>query len=232
MADHDHYYTFENLHLYDEVNPGWKPYFQYRIVTADLAISQEDTADYTAILSADIYKVDDEIQIYILPNPINRRMEFHEICNTLETIGLQKKPRPFIFVEDTGFQRVFSQELMSRDTIAIAPFSVKGMSKRERLSLTVLWHQHGQIHFPRTGVEALLNQLTGFGREKHDDLLDAYTMLVMQVQEFVRTHTEPVDPDQPPVIFVRGGIQWPTVSYGDKKMDFKTLKDDPLGWDN
>lgn len=230
VSDLDNYYSFENLNFYDEISTAWMPYFQYRIVTADLAISQVDTADYTAILSADVYSIDGEIHIYILPNPINKRMDFHETCNTLESIGIRQKPSPFIFVEDTGFQRVFSQELVSRGTIAVTPFSVKGMSKRERLSLTALWHQHGQIHFPRTGVETLLDQITGFGREKHDDLTDAYTMLVMQVQEFVRTNTTPTDPNRPKVVMVKGGIVWTTVTEGEKKMNFRTLEGDPYGW--
>lgn len=230
VADYDLYYTFENIHFYDEVNPAWKPYFQYRLVAADLAISQENTADFTAIAQADVYKVNDLFHIFILPYLINKRMTFHEICNTLESIGVQQNPRPFIYVEDTGFQRIFSQELQSRGTIIVSPFSVKGMSKRERLSLTVMWHQKGQIHFPRFGVEPLLNQLTGFGKEKHDDLVDAYTMLVMQVQRLVHEHATPYDPHQPSIVIVRNSNHWQRGSF-DQRMDPRTLRNDPYDFD-
>lgn len=104
------------------------------------------------------------------------------------------------------------------------------MSKRERLSLTALWHQQGQIHFPRIGVETLLDQITGFGRENHDDLMDGYTILVMQVQEFVRTNTALTDPSRSKVVMVKGGIVWPMVSERERKMNFKTLENDPYGW--
>lgn len=230
VADYDLYYTFENINFYDEINPAWKPYFQYRLVAADLAISLASTADFTAIVQADIYKVNGVFHIFILPNLINKRLTFHEICNTLESIGVQQDPRPFIYVEDTGFQRVFSQELQSRGTIVISPFSLRGISKKERLSLTVMWHKQGQIHFPRTGVEPLLNQLTGFGREKHDDLVDAYSMLVMQIQRLVQDKITPYDPHQPSVVVVKNSNHWNRGSF-DKKMNLKTLKDDPHGWD-
>lgn len=225
VADHDHYYTFENINFYDQVDPAWKPYFQYRLVAADLAISKEDTADYTAIVTGDVYKVNGVMHLFILPNPINKRLDFHETCNVLESIGMQDNPRPFIYVEDTGFQRIFSQELKSRNTIAVSPFSVRGMSKRERLSLTVLWHQKGQIHFPKVGAEQLLNQIIGFGNEKHDDLVDAYSMLVIQAQHFTRENEQPRDPNDPGVLIIKNSSQW-----GDKPFDPKNLRNDPEGF--
>lgn len=43
--------------------------------------------------------------------------------------------------------------------------------------------QRGVILFPHKGAEELIMQLVGFGVEKHDDLVDALTMAVL---EFVR----------------------------------------------
>lgn len=228
VANSDLYYTFENIEFYDQISTAWKPYFLYRITAADLAISQEKTADYTAIISADVYRVNGVIHIFILPSIINRRMKYHEICNTLEFIGMQT-PKPFIYVEDTGFQRIFAQELQSHNTIAIFPFSVKGMSKQERLSLTALWHQHGQIHFPRVGAELVINQLIGFGKENHDDLVDAYSMLVMQVQELTRQGASPTDPSQPAIMVVRDNSLWQVKNPNGRGL--RLLQNDRLGWD-
>jgi len=229
VADHDRFYTFENILFYDTFPSGWEPHFQYRIMAVDLAISKEAGSDFTAMVMADVYKYQDTYHIFILPNPINKKLSFLEICAEIERIGKYSQPKPFIYVEDTSFQRSVVEELLSRGTIAISTFSTKGKSKQERLSLTALWHHDKHIHFPTQGAELLLNQLIGFGREPHDDLVDAYSMLVIQVQEMVQNQDSPRDPHQSEVQIVKGGIVWPRVSL-EKKMDPRTLKGDPFGW--
>ena len=37
--------------------------------------------------------------------------------------------------------------------------------------------------FPRHGAEELISQLTGFGIEKHDDLADAFSILMLKIME-------------------------------------------------
>ena len=41
--------------------------------------------------------------------------------------------------------------------------------------------QQGRILFPLHGAERLIEQIIGFGVEKHDDLVDAFTLLVLQL---------------------------------------------------
>ena len=41
--------------------------------------------------------------------------------------------------------------------------------------------QMGNVRFPRKGCEKLIQQLTGFGVERHDDLMDAIIMVVAEV---------------------------------------------------
>jgi hypothetical protein len=60
---------------------------------------------------------------------------------------------------------------------------VKGQDKRARLALTSHAVQSGQVVFPRQGAEDLINQLTNFGIEKHDDLADAFSLLVLKALE-------------------------------------------------
>jgi phage terminase large subunit-like protein len=50
--------------------------------------------------------------------------------------------------------------------------------KRTRLSLTSMSIKSGLIKFPRQGCEKLIEQLVGFGVEKHDDLADAFSLLI------------------------------------------------------
>jgi len=46
--------------------------------------------------------------------------------------------------------------------------------------MTSHYIQTGIIKFPRNGAEELINQLTGFGIEGHDDLADAFAMAVIR----------------------------------------------------
>ena len=58
--------------------------------------------------------------------------------------------------------------------------SLNGQDKRGRLMLTTALLQNGQILFPEKGAEELIRQLVGFGAEKHDDLVDAFSLLILQ----------------------------------------------------
>jgi hypothetical protein len=60
---------------------------------------------------------------------------------------------------------------------------VKGQDKRARLALTSHAVQSGQVLFPRQGAEDLINQLVNFGIEKHDDLADAFSLLIIKALE-------------------------------------------------
>ena len=41
----------------------------------------------------------------------------------------------------------------------------------------------GKVKFPRQGAEQLINQIVHFGVEKHDDLADAFSSLVLSIIE-------------------------------------------------
>jgi len=41
--------------------------------------------------------------------------------------------------------------------------------------------QQGKVLFPRHGTEPLITQMTGFGKERHDDLLDALVTMLLYV---------------------------------------------------
>ena len=66
-------------------------------------------------------------------------------------------------------------------------YSVEGVKilgdKRERLASITHLIESGKILFPRQGAEALIQQLIGFGVEKHEDLVDAFTLLIHKIIE-------------------------------------------------
>lgn len=173
----------EWIQYYDELPPKEHQAYRYTYSAVDLAISEKESADCTAVVSARIYGRNKKLRIYVLPNPLNKRMPFPDQIKTLRDhkqlvlTGSNDK----LFVESVAYQEALPQMLA---THGIKAESVKPKSdKRSRLAMTTSYIQEGRIKFPRKGCEELIQQLIGFGKEKHDDLADAFSMLILQAVE-------------------------------------------------
>ncbi|MFA5029620.1 MAG: DEAD/DEAH box helicase [Patescibacteria group bacterium] len=168
----------EWLNYYDNL-PSQK-HIAYRGTYAgvDLAISTEDSADFTTIVSARIYGRAEKLKIYILPNPIMEKLNFPAQVELMKNFKATQMPNysDTLFVESVSYQEALPQmlELNGVDAESIKP---KG-DKRTRLALTSTSIKSGIIKFPRHGCERLIEQLVGFGVEKHDDLADAFSLLI------------------------------------------------------
>lgn len=168
----------EWIQYYDEL-PG-KKHRAYRgtYAAVDLAISTEDSADFTTIVSAHVYGREEKLRIYILPNPIVLKINFPAQVELMKNFKSTQMPRheDKLFVESVAYQEALPQmlEMHGVEAEAIRP---KG-DKRTRLALTSASIKSGIIKFPRQGCEQLKEQLIGFGVEKHDDLADAFSLLV------------------------------------------------------
>ena len=171
----------EWIHHYDQL-PSERP--NYVVTGIDLAISEKDTADYTAMVSACVYGTGDDLRIYILPNPVNKRLNFPQTVERAEALNRSMKSIAFhrLYVEEVGYQASLIHQLRIVGVTAegVTPH---GSDKRSRLALTGGHVFTGKILFPTKGAEQLIQQLTGFGTEKHDDLADAFSMLVFKVTE-------------------------------------------------
>lgn len=115
---------------------------------------------------------------YVLPNPINERMDFPMTVARLEAEAARSKHMKF-YVENVGYQSALPQVLRQRN-IKATGVTPQG-DKRARLNLAAPYIEQGYILFPRSGCEELITQLKGFGVEKHDDLVDALTLVVQEV---------------------------------------------------
>ncbi len=168
----------EWIQYYDDL-PGTR-HMGYRGTYAgvDLAISAKDSADFTTIVSAHVYSRREKMRIYILPNPIQQKLNFPAQVDLMKNFKATNMPRSSdtLFVESVAYQEALPQmlELHGITAEAIKP---KG-DKRTRLSLTSTAIKSGIIKFPRQGCEDLIEQLVGFGAEKHDDLADAFSLLI------------------------------------------------------
>lgn len=148
----------------------------------DPAGSDNEKADCTAMVGASVFGRGEEMKIYIHPNPINKRLRFNEIKDQAillsNALGLRRPAE--IIVEDAGIQKWLIQELENAG-ISVEEFKVAGTSKGDRLTIAASRIQTGKVFFPQVGVEDLKMQLLGFGIERHDDLVDAFTMLILKI---------------------------------------------------
>jgi phage terminase large subunit-like protein len=135
-----------------------------------ITISTEESADYTAAVAGEVAWENGQLAIYVLPNPTNKRMGFHDMRHST-------KMSSEWFVEDTQYQHAAIEEMERR------AFSVQGMrpikDKRARLRVAARYIKNGTVKFPRKGAEQLITQLVGLGIEKHDDLCEACVWLIL-----------------------------------------------------
>ncbi|MDF1498537.1 MAG: hypothetical protein P1P85_04265 [Patescibacteria group bacterium] len=136
-------------------------------VGGDFAISEKQTADYTAFVSG--LKVERRgTKILIKPNPINRRIDFDETQKTVLKIQDVMPYGTKFYVEDVGYQKAALQN-MSKAGISVFPMRPI-TDKRARLETVSPFIIDGTVLFPEVGCEELIEQLVGFGIEEHDDL--------------------------------------------------------------
>ncbi len=181
ISDADRLVHPDWIKYYDTIPPEVGNKFRYTATGVDLAISERESADYTAMVTAKVYDYGEDLRIYILSNPINKRMDFPETVKTATEIARTLKSK--LYIEDVGYQRALIQHLSNVVNISVEGFQTAGQDKRSRLALITHFIQQGKVLFPRHGVEELIMQLTGFGIEKHDDLADAFSLLLIKIME-------------------------------------------------
>ncbi|HEX7018210.1 MAG TPA: hypothetical protein VF209_04870 [Patescibacteria group bacterium] len=233
IPEEDQLVRYEDILRYSQIPNGWEPYFQYRAAGIDLAISKDAKADFTAIVSGAVYRHEGEYHIFIDRNPTNERLNFRDTIDFL--LDFKKVyPDTHLFVESTGYQKSLVEQL-NEEGIDAHEVQVGGLSKQERLALVVRWIKKGLIHFPKEGVTDLVNQIVNFGAEKHDDLVDAFTLLITQVMEYAqsdRTPTSVSGYNGPVILKVPGGFMGQVLRSRRRsgKFNARTLENDPYGW--
>lgn len=175
----------EWIHYYDEL-PG-EGYKYQRIMSAtgvDLAIAQSASADYTAMVSAHVYKIDKKRQIFILPHPINEKIDSPTQLERAKMVSksVGNGSRSPLYIEEVGYQLSLIQHLV-QDGYPATGFKPHGQDKRARLALTAPQLQNATVLFPRQGCEDLIKQLLAFPTAKHDDLVDAFAILILKILE-------------------------------------------------
>ena len=184
ISDSDRVVHPDWIHYYDDILEEKGNNFRFTATGIDLAISEKESADYTAMVSAKVFGYQENLKIYILPNPINKRIGFPETVEQAKHLSkaLGADEYTKLFIEEVGYQGSLVQLLVSHN-IPAEGVKISGQDKRARLALVTHMIHQGKVLFPRKGAEDLIQQLTGFGIEKHDDLADAFSLLLLKLIE-------------------------------------------------
>lgn len=140
----------------------------------DLAISTEESADFTTDVEGHVHYQDGKPKIYIQPNPLEAHLDFY---HTMEYFKGKPRGTHLWFVEKVAYQLAAIQE-MERASMAVVPIQPIA-DKRARLRVAGRYIKNGTVLFPRKGCEKLIAQLLNFGNEDHDDLVDGLVNLIL-----------------------------------------------------
>jgi predicted phage terminase large subunit-like protein len=155
-------------------------------IGVDLAISEKDSADFTAMVPVMLFGNGEQTKIYVLPGIVNKRMNFPEtveMCKLLNNTYCENWDYPKFIIEDVAYQKALPQQLISEGLENVETTRPGNSDKRSRLIQTANYLKSGKILFPKEGCEELINQIVHFGVEKHDDLADAFTNVILHIIE-------------------------------------------------
>ncbi|MCK5015463.1 MAG: phage terminase large subunit [Candidatus Peribacteraceae bacterium] len=184
IDDDTQLYSYDDIKYYEPSllsNPMMRI---IKVVTGiDLAISEKQTADYTAMVTAmlvDIYNNDGtekERKIIILPEFVRKRMNFRDTVQKASNLFHTLPAGNTLVVEKNAYQ----QSAIETIGYAVGEDNVTGMQavtdKRARLSSISNVIKNGYVMFP-SGMDILIEELVNFGIEEHDDTPDAMYMAV------------------------------------------------------
>lgn len=174
----------EQLHRYDweQLNRGINE-TKIKVIRAgaaqDLAIGEKATNDCTAIVSGLMVKEGGIDVLKIRPKPINERADFDKTIalaqGVMRTLPIGAK----MVVEDVAYQKAAIQTMKKKDlpVVGVRPIA----DKRARFETAATYIINGQVQFPESGCEVLIQQMLGFGAEEHDDLVDALVYLILEM---------------------------------------------------
>ena len=164
-------------------------------ITADLAISEHERADFSVFLVAGV----DENKIMHVKQVIRERMDGKEIVDTL--LMLQKMYDPLaVGIEDMQVSKAIGpflrEEMIKNNTfLNLLPLKHGGKDKQTRArSIQARLRAHG-IKFDREGdwYPIFENEILQFPRGKHDDQVDTFAYLGLMLDNLIEAPTKEED---------------------------------------
>jgi predicted phage terminase large subunit-like protein len=166
----------------------------YTLIAADLAISQDKRADYTAIVTATIAKSGE----IILLDVVRERMNGTKIVPKLRELYDEFQPQ-YLMIEDVAFQKVIVDQARAE---GLPVRQLKPCGDKEVRSLTLQTRfAAGQVWFPRAQplwLKPLEAELVTFPQGSHDDQVDALSYLAREAALKTRTRPTAAPPPEEP----------------------------------
>lgn len=147
-------------------------------VGVDFAISEKQTADFTAMVKG-MEVTDDagERKLLIMKNNVEKRMGIVETIKTAVEINDIMPIGTKFYPEKVQYQESAIQ-IMERNGLKVERMSAVG-DKKARITSACWYIKTKRVLFPKTGAEKVIASLVGFGTEKHDDTADACAYLIL-----------------------------------------------------
>jgi predicted phage terminase large subunit-like protein len=161
-------------------------------ITADLAISQEETADYSVFIVAGV----DENKLLHIVDVVRERLDGREIVDTI--LGLERAYKPeAIGIEEMQVSKAIGpflrEEMMMQNTFpSIIKLKHGGKDKIARSrSMQGRMRAHG-VRFNKEAdwFPAFQDECITFPRAKHDDQVDAFAYLGMLLDIIIEAPTQ------------------------------------------
>lgn len=167
-------------------------------ITADLAISEKESADYSVFLIAGV----DENRVVHVKNIIRGRMDGKEIVDTILALHRTYQPQAF-GIEEMQVSKAIGpflrEEMMVQNTFPLlVPMSHMGKDKQSRArsiqarlrAKTVKFDKHADWY------PDFEDELLKFPRAKHDDQVDAFAYLGLLLDKLIEASTREEDEEE------------------------------------
>ena len=161
-------------------------------VTADLAISQAERADYSVFMVAGV----DENKMIHIKQVIRERLDGREIVDTL--LALQRLYEPVaVGIEDMQVSKSIGpflrEEMIARNTfITLYPMKHGGKDKLTRSRSIQARMRSKGVKFDKEAdwYQTFEDELMRFPRDKHDDQVDTFAYLGLMLDKLIEAPTQ------------------------------------------
>lgn len=161
-------------------------------VTADLAISQEERADYSVFMVAGV----DENKVIHIKQVIRERLDGREIVDTL--LALQRLYDPVaVGIEDMQVSKSIGpflrEEMIARNTfLTLYPMKHGGKDKLTRSRSIQARMRSKGVKFDKEAdwYQTFEDELMRFPRDKHDDQVDTFAYLGLMLDKLIEAPTK------------------------------------------
>lgn len=159
---------FEDNNIYIELLDGSRELLKRIVIGIDLAISEKQTADYTAMM---IMGKTEKGNIYVL-DYINQRLTFNKQLHLIENLVDKWEPNEVV-IEQVAYQAAMIDELRRRGGLKIIPITPT-RDKIARSYLVSGMVESRLVYFKQKGHTDVTDNLTIFPDGTHDDITDAF----------------------------------------------------------